>query len=119
MLPIRKIVLYKHGVGYFERRGEVNGEASFDLHFKAPEMNDVLKSLTTLDLAGGIISSISYESTRPVEKQLEDVAVRLTDGNSLTGLLSQVKGARVSLEVGSQKLEGAVMGIETTNHKMD
>ena len=31
-------------------------------------MNDVLKSLTVLDLAEGLISSISYESTKPIER---------------------------------------------------
>src|SRR5688572_13205217 len=105
-LPIRRIVLYKHGVGYFERHGTVEGDAAVELHFKASEMNDVLKSLTTLDLDGGLISNVSYESTKPVEKQLEDIALRLPDKNSLTGLLAQVKGARVAVEAGSRKIEG-------------
>ena len=117
MLPIRKVVLYKHGVGYFERQGEVSGDASIDLHFKAGEMNDVLKSLTTLDLGGGHVSSVSYESTKPVEKQLEDIAIRLPDQNSLTGLLAQVKGARVAVEVGGKRTEGVVTGTETVTRK--
>ncbi len=117
MLPIRKVVLYKHGVGYFERQGEVSGDASIDLHFKAGEMNDVLKSLTTLDLGKGHVSSVSYESTRPVEKQLEDIAIRLPDQNSLTGLLAQVKGARVAVEVGGKRTEGVVTGTETVTRK--
>lgn len=119
MLPIRKIVLYKHGVGYFERQGEVNGDATVDLQFRASEMNDVLKSLTVLDLSGGLVASISYESTKPVEKQLEDIAIRLPDDNSLTGLLSQVKGARVRVEVGSTSVEGTVTGIETVTRRAD
>ncbi|MHC5021629.1 MAG: hypothetical protein ACYTGX_16280, partial [Planctomycetota bacterium] len=77
MLPIRKVVLYKHGVGYFERQGAVEGDAALDLNFRASEMNDVLKSLTTLDLTSGHIASISYESTTPLSKQLEDIAIRL------------------------------------------
>lgn len=63
MLQIRKVVLFKHGVGFFEREGEVDSDVAVDLHFKASEMNDVLKSLTVLDLADGHIASISYEST--------------------------------------------------------
>jgi hypothetical protein len=117
MLPIRKVVLYKHGVGYFERQGEVSGDASVDLHFKASEMNDVLKSLTTLDLGGGHVASVSYESTKPVEKQLEDIAIRLSDQNSLTGLLAQVKGARVAVEVGGGRVEGTVTGTESVTRK--
>src|SRR5581483_4192019 len=42
-LPIKKVVLYKHGVGYFERHGTVEGDVSLDLYFRAQEMNDVLK----------------------------------------------------------------------------
>ena len=117
MLPIRKVVLYKHGVGYFERQGEISGDASIDLHFKASEMNDVLKSLTTLDLGGGHVASVSYESMKPVEKQLEDIAIRLPDQNSLTGLLAQLKGARVAVEVGGKRTEGVVTGTETVTRR--
>ena len=113
MLPIRKVVLYKHGVGYFERHGQFDGDAAVSLHFKAAEMNDVLKSLTTLDLDGGLISSVSYESTKPLEKRLEDIAIRLPDKNALTGLLAQIKGARVAADLGSRKVEGTVIGIES------
>lgn len=119
MLPINKVVLYKHGVGYFERRGDVDGEATIRLQFKSGEMNDVLKSLTVLDLSGGIISSISYESTKPVERQLEDIAIRLTDKSALTGLLSQVKGARISLKIGSEEITGTITGIEEIKKSRD
>ena len=112
-LPIRRVVLFKHGVGYFEREGNVDGDVNLDLAFKAAEMNDVLKSLTVLDLGEGHVASISYESTLPTEKRLEDVAIRLPDGNSLSGLLEQVKGARVAVVAGSDRLEGVVAGIET------
>lgn len=118
VLPIRRVVLFKHGVGYFEREGSVEGDASIDLAFKAAEMNDVLKSLTVLDLGEGHISSISYESTLPTEKRLEDVAIRLPDGNSLSGLLEQVKGARVKVIAGSDEVEGVVAGIETRWRKV-
>jgi len=117
VLPIRKVVLYKHGVGYFERSGEIEGDAAVSLHFKTSEMNDVLKSLTTLDLDGGLISSVSYESTKPVEKRLEDIAIRLPDKNTLTGLLAQIKGARVAAELGARKVEGTVIGTETVERR--
>jgi hypothetical protein len=117
MLPIKRVILYKHGVGYFEREGQVKGDAALDLTFKANEMNDVLKSLTLFDLNGGVVSSISYESTKPIERQLEDIAIHLPDHQALTGLLDQIKGARVSVEAGSSKIEGAVSGTETVVQK--
>jgi len=117
MLPIKKVVLYKHGIGYFERQGEVEGDATVDLRFRASEMNDVLKSLTLLDLGGGLISSVNYESTLPLEKKLEEIAVQLPDENTLTGLLSQLKGAPIQVEVGSRKVEGVLTGIETVTRQ--
>ena len=119
MLPLRKIVLYKHGVGYFERRATVDGDAALDLHFRASEMNDVLKSLTTLDLTSGHIASISYESTTPLERQLEDIAIRLPDENAVSGLLAEIKGARVAVDVAGERVEGLVTGIETTTRRVD
>ena len=113
MLPIRRVILYKHGVGYFERSGRVEGDAAIDLSFRAAEMNDVLKSLTTLDLGGGHVASVSYESTKPLEKQLEDIAIRLPDAHAISGLLAEVKGARLAVEIGGTRIAGVVAGIET------
>ena len=53
---VRRVTLYKHGVGFFEVAQEVDGDAEVHLHFKAEEMNDVLKSLTVHDPAGKVIS---------------------------------------------------------------
>lgn len=117
MLNITRVVLYKHGVGYFERQGKVQGENTLELQFKQQEMNDVLKSLTVLDLGGGIISSISYEGTKPFSKQLEEIALRLPEKNVFSGLLGELKGARVSLEVAGRKVQGKVLGIETINRR--
>lgn len=112
MLPIRRVVLYKHGVGYFQREGEVDGDAVVELHFRAGEMNDVLKSLTTLDLDGGLVASVSYESQKPVDKQLEDVAVSLPAQDVLSGLLSEIKGAELELSFGARSVRGALTGVE-------
>lgn len=119
MLPITRVVLYKHGVGYFERRGPVTGTTAVDLHFRASEMNDVLKSLTTIDLGEGIVSSISYESVTPIDQQLEDVALTLDDENVVSRLFAQVKGARVTVDVAGQKHLGIVLGIETITRVED
>ena len=54
-LPVRQVVLYKHGVGYFERAGELAPGESARLDFKAAEMDDVLKSLTIEEKGGGKI----------------------------------------------------------------
>src|SRR5262245_28047824 len=96
-LPIRRVVLYKHGVGYFEREGAVEGDATLELTFKQTEVSDVLKSLTVLDEGGGHVASVSYDSTKPLEQLLADVALSIPDRNSLVGLLPQIKGARLAV----------------------
>ncbi len=117
-LPIRRIVLYKHGVGYFEREGTVEGEATLALTFRQAEVSDVLKSLTVLDLGGGHVSSVSYDSTKPLEQLLADVALSIPDRESLVSLLPQLKGARVAVHSGvADPVEGSVLGIDTADRQ--
>ncbi|WP_455205512.1 hypothetical protein [Kaarinaea lacus] len=117
--PIKNVVLYKHGVGYFERLGEVQDNGSIQLHFRRSEMNDVLKSLTTVDLDGGIISSISYESFQSTEHKLKDIAVHLPENNTLVSLLGQIKGAQVTIELSSGEVTGKVMGLDQSKQEAD
>lgn len=113
-LPIRRVVLYKHGVGYFERRGKVTGSDTLHFDFKARDMNDVLKSMTVLDFSGGSVSAVSYDSTKPLEQLLQEATIRIPDSGSLTALLGQIKGARVRARVGrEQHVEGVIVGLET------
>jgi hypothetical protein len=117
-LPMTRVVLYKHGVGYFERQGQVDGDAVLSLTFRQAEVSDVLKSLTVLDLDGGHIASVSYDSTKPLEQMLAEVALAIPDQASLVSLLPQIKGARVALHSGvSDPVEGSILGIDTTERQ--
>jgi hypothetical protein len=113
-----RVVLYKHGVGYFERQGTVEGDATLALTFKQAEVSDVLKSLTVLDLDGGHVASVSYDSTKPLEQLLAEVALAIPDQGSLVGLLPQIKGARVAVHTGvSEPVEGSLLGVDTTERQ--
>src|SRR6516225_7957043 len=111
--PITRVVLYKHGVGYFEREGPVEGDAALALTFKQAEVSDVLKSLTVLDLDGGHVASVSYDSTKPLEQLLADVALSIPDQGSLVGLLPQIKGARVALQTGDGVVHVVLVSVLT------
>ena len=50
-LPITRVVLFTSGVGFFQRQGEVEGDARIDLQFPTEDVNDLLKSLVLRDLA--------------------------------------------------------------------
>src|SRR5215831_16046306 len=47
-LPVRRVVLYKSGVGYFEHLGRVRGNQAVTVDFTSAQLDDVLKSLTTI-----------------------------------------------------------------------
>lgn len=113
-LPIRRVVLFKHGVGYFERETRVTGDQPLALSFKQREVSDVLKSLTVLDLDGGTVSAVSYDSTTPIEQLLAEIALSIPDSGSLVGLLPQLKGARAAVKpTGGAAVQGAILGIDT------
>ncbi len=131
ILPITRVVLYKHGVGFFEREGSVEGDAALSLTFKQAEVSDVLKSLTVLDLDGGHVASVSYDSTKPLEQLLAEVALSIPDQGSLVGLLPQIKGARVAVQPANSgrmggfsvsshdkdTVEGVLLGVDTTERR--
>lgn len=109
-LPVREVILYKNGVGYFERGGQLPAGASARLDFRPDEMNDVLKSLTIRDTSGGTVSGVRYDSAEPIEKKLAEFPFRLEPDQPLSALLDQVKGARIELQTGSAPVRGAVVG---------
>ncbi len=49
-VPVREVVLFSSGVGYFEHFGTVQGNGSTELRFKTDQINDILKSLVLQDL---------------------------------------------------------------------
>lgn len=109
-LPVRTVILYKHGVGYFERSGELRAGESARLDFKASDMNDVLKSLTLEDKSGGKISGLRYDASEPLENRLADYPFHLGASQALSEFLDQLKGARLELRVGGETLAGSIFG---------
>lgn len=107
-LPVRTVVLYKHGVGYFERGGTLAPGESARLDFKAEEMNDVLKSLTIND-NGGKVTGVRYDSSIPLNQKLSEFPFQIGDGQPLSAVFDQLKGARVEMEFGPQKTVGDIV----------
>ncbi|MFN9297131.1 MAG: DUF4139 domain-containing protein, partial [Acidobacteriota bacterium] len=91
-LPVKKIVLYKHGIGYFERRGEIPAGESARLDFKSGDMNDVLKSLTVFDQTGNSVSGVRYDSSMALGAKLAEFPFKLGDRTPLVDFLDQLKG---------------------------
>eukprot|EP00697_Spironema_sp_BW2_P015329 gnl/Spiro4/6124_TR3150_c0_g1_i1.p1 gnl/Spiro4/6124_TR3150_c0_g1~~gnl/Spiro4/6124_TR3150_c0_g1_i1.p1 ORF type:complete len:749 (+),score=251.92 gnl/Spiro4/6124_TR3150_c0_g1_i1:62-2248(+) len=120
-LPLSRVVLYKHGMSNFERRGVVSGDATVNFFFKSNEMNDVLKSLTVMDLSGhGAIASISYDNDKPTERRLSEGAIRINGNNSFTGFVAASRGSLVRVvrraeDNSTAEIEGLVLGTDKSS----
>jgi chaperonin cofactor prefoldin len=108
-LPVRHVVLYKHGVGFFERSGKLAAGEAARLDFRAAEMNDVLKSLTILEAGGGRISGLRYDSADPLSHKLEDFPFRIGSAQPLSGIFDQLKGAQIELQFGNDLTAGQLV----------
>ncbi|MCX7701051.1 MAG: DUF4139 domain-containing protein [Gemmataceae bacterium] len=117
-LPIKTVVLFSSGVGYFERRGSVDGDARVDLTFQVRDINDLIKSMVIRD-EKGMVASISYDSFEPVERTLKSFAVNLTGNPTFGQILTQLRGEKVEVVLNPTvttqpgTITGSVLGIET------
>jgi len=109
-IPIREVILYKSGVGYFERGGMLRAGDSASLNFKASDMNDVLKSLTLEDRNGGKIAGLRYDSSEPLGQKLAEFPFKIGDHTALSLFLDQMKGARVEVKYGAETVTGVIVG---------
>jgi hypothetical protein len=91
-LPVRKVVLYKNGVGYFEHAGTVSGNQRVTIDFTSPQLNDVLQWLTVLDEGGGRIGGVNYNSTTPLAEQLKTLSLGMSDDPTSTELFQALRG---------------------------
>src|ERR1700674_5516808 len=96
-LPVRRVVLYKNGVGYFEHLGRVRGNQDVHIDFTSAQLNDVLKSLTVLDLAGGRITGVDYNSEAPLARRLATLRLALGERPSVSEFLGALRGARLEV----------------------
>jgi hypothetical protein len=111
-VPVKVVVLFSSGVGYFEHAGAVTGNASSELRFKTQQINDILKSLVLQDMGGGRVTTVVYPSQDPIEKTLRSFQVDITGDPSLAELLSQLRGAKVQLTLGGEQVGGTILGLE-------
>jgi hypothetical protein len=117
MIPITHMTLYKHGVGYFERRARLSGE-ELSLAFRVEAMNDVLKSLTAIDFGGGQVLGIEYPSPQSREELLAGCSIRLSDTRSLQDLIASLRGRRVRLRLDQQEsASGVLIGLDEAPEK--
>lgn len=113
-LPIQKLTLYKQGIGYFEREGEINGTTA-SLIIPRDKINDTLKSLHIIDQNGGQILGVDYETPADKKAVLDELSIKLKDHSSMIDLLQSLRGSHVSLTFeDEQNATGRLVGVETS-----
>jgi hypothetical protein len=118
-LPVREMVLYKHGVGFFVRQGEVEA-SEVTLGFRQDEINDVLKSLAVFDQSGGQVLGVHYPTPMDKAARLANSSIHLSDTSSLRDLLRDLRGRRVALIVevapgSTETVTGRIIGVDEGN----
>ncbi|HEX9764920.1 MAG TPA: hypothetical protein VGA39_06515, partial [Candidatus Acidoferrales bacterium] len=111
-LPVRKVVLYKNGIGYFEHLGEVKGAQEVEITLPSSQLNDVLKSLTVIDLGRGQVASVTYDSAAPLDRRLAELPINLSSAQGLVEFLNQIRGSDVEIKAPGGAVSGRLMGAE-------
>ncbi|MFZ0814778.1 MAG: DUF4139 domain-containing protein [Candidatus Sulfotelmatobacter sp.] len=111
-LPVTRVILYKNGVGYFEHAGQVRGSQDVNVDFTTAQLNDVLKSLTVLDLGKGRITGVSYNSNAPLERRLGSLHLPVGANPTTAQFLDALRGARLEVRDGSETASGRLLSID-------
>jgi hypothetical protein len=113
VLRVSRVILYKTGVGYFEHLGTVTGNQPLAVQFTGDQLDDVLKSLTAVDLGDGRVTGISYDSPTPTERRLQALRVPLGQKANTLQLLDALRGSQVEIRsAGGPIIAGRLLNVE-------
>ncbi len=115
-IPIKRVVLYQNGVGYFERQGSIDGDV-LSLQIRPSQINDLLKSLTVIDTGNGRAVSISLPLEKSGDRVLSEIPEQVRNARGLLEVLSVFRGARVEVEGRYGSATGRVVGVENLESK--
>ncbi len=109
-LKLDRVVLYRNGIGYFERSGEVEGNV-LTLRVRKDQVNDLLKSLTVVDRRRGKALSVSMPLD-PQSWQNAALSLLAPGRGNLAEMLEALKGVRVSVDTRERSVEGRIVMVE-------
>ena len=118
-LVLKQVTLFNNGVGYFQLGGKVPAGEQISLHVKPNRMNDLLKSLTVINLSGGQVSSIVYDNDKTSTQKLSEFNFNLEKEQGLPQILRQLQGSEIEVLTGSMSVTGTIMGVEKRNIQED
>ena len=113
-LPLKRVVMFNSGVGFFEHSGSVEGNHHVEFPVNVTDINDLLKSLVVQDRGGGKVTVVSYGSPEPISRTLRSLAIDVSNNPSLAQMLQQLRGQKVEVTLigGTKPMTGIVVGTE-------
>ena len=111
-LPVRRVVLYKNGVAYVEHIGKVRDNQSVVVDLTSGQLDDVLNSMTVLDLGNGRIGGISYNSEAPIGQRLGELHLPSGNQTDFLTFLEALRGARLEVRSATGVFAGRLLGTE-------
>ncbi len=96
-LPLKRVVIYRNGVGYFERAGHVEeGDVRFKM--RGSEVGDFLATLAVMEQGGSSVKAAAFpladEEQKPRDKMTED------EKRGLKTVVLSLDGKQHDLQVG-------------------
>jgi hypothetical protein len=90
----------------------VRGNQSLAIDFNSAQLNDVLKSLTTIDLGDGRIGNVSFNTDAPLAQRLGALTLPVGEQTTLVDLLGALRGARLEVRDGGRLVSGRLLSVE-------
>lgn len=109
-LPISRVVLSSIGLAQFTHAGPVAGGSSVDLAVRLDQVDDLLKSLTVFDRAGGI-GAVSLPGKAPLAELFRDLPFGPEALGSPAALLNALVGSEIAI-TGQVSATGRVFRVE-------
>ncbi|HLV20393.1 MAG TPA: DUF4139 domain-containing protein, partial [Polyangiaceae bacterium] len=109
-LQLTRVVLYRNGVGYFERSGKVDGDI-LSIRVRKDQINDLLKSLTVVDRQSGKAVSVSMPLDPTTWANAALASLQPGHGN-LAQVLDALRGTSVELGTATTSVEGRIVLVE-------
>jgi hypothetical protein len=109
-LALSRVVLYRNGVGYFERRGPVHGD-TLRLKVRKDQINDLLKSLAIVDRKSGKVLGVSIPLDPQSWHKLALSALSPGQGR-LAQVLDGLRGSAIAVETDERSVSGRILMVE-------
>jgi hypothetical protein len=108
-LALQRVVLYRNGVGYFERSGTIEGRI-LRLRVRKDQVNDLLKSLVVVDAKGRVLGvSLPLD---PQSWHKAALAALMPGHGKLADVLDSLRGTEIDVVADGRRVIGRIVMVE-------